>query len=317
MQNNTCLIAEQVKVVFKVKGFARAARQLIAVNDVSFGLRYGETISLIGESGSGKTTVGRVIVGLTKPTSGTVRFITKDRREIVLSTRWPRHVRRCLQMVFQDPYSSLNPRMRVSQILEEGMINYKLCGKRQAAKRIINLLEMVGLDASFLRKYPNEMSGGERQRIAIARAISVEPMIIVCDEVVSALDVSTQVVILQLLKDLQQRLGLTYLFITHDLYVARYLSGEILVMYQGRILERGPADEIMSEPAHPYTKSLIKSALNIDAEKETIHTSEDFREDLCPFRQRCKYQLEICNNVFPQENHLTSEHRVFCHLYSR
>jgi len=317
MKNETCVRVEQLTVVFKIKGLGGAVRKLIAVNNVSLVLKRGETIALIGETGSGKTTVGRVIVGLTKPTKGTVTFISRDGREIRMSDKWPRDVQRYLQLIFQDPFSSLNPRMKVSQILTEGMINYGLCDRREATKRSVQLLEMVGLNKNFLDRYPHEMSGGERQRIAIARALSVQPEVIVCDEVVSALDVSTQVIILQLLKDIQQHLGLSYLFITHDLYVARYLSRKILVMYQGRILEEGPADEIMSNPAHPYTQALIKAAIYTEAEKTEIHESEDGRTDLCPFRQRCKYRMPICDSTPPEKYYLSSDHSVICHLYSK
>jgi len=317
LKKDSCVIVEQLVVTFKVKGLAGANDRLIAVNNVSFDLNRGETVALIGESGSGKTTVGRVIVGLTKPTKGIVKFITKDGREIKLVDRWPRKVQRYLQLIFQDPFSSLNPRMKVFQIIAEGMINYGICERRELLKRCIQLLEMVGLEEGFLKRYPHEMSGGERQRIAIARALSVEPEVVVCDEVVSALDVSTQVAILKLLKDLQQRLGLSYLFITHDLYAARYLSDRALVMYRGHILEEGQLDDIVSRPAHPYTQNLIKAAMNIEAERIEEQRVEDGRTDLCPFRHRCRYRVQMCDTRFPERVYLSPHHSVTCHLYSK
>lgn len=315
MRNETCVKVEQLTVIFKVKG---SVREVVAVNDVSLKLKRGEAVAVIGETGSGKTTVGRVICGLTKPTKGSVIFVSKDGQEIKMGDRWPRKLQRFIQLIFQDPFSSLNPRMRVSQILSEGLVNYRLCsGHEITRRRSVELLEMVGLNESFLKRYPHEMSGGERQRIAIARALSVEPEVVVCDEVVSALDVSTQVIILQLLKDLQQRLSLSYLFITHDLYVARYLSHRVLVMYQGRILEEGQVDEIISNPAHPYTRSLVRAATSIEAEKTESQRSDDGRTDLCPFRHRCGYRMQVCDNVFPEKNRVSGDHSVVCHLYSR
>lgn len=222
-----------------------------AVDGVSFTIHEGETVGLVGESGCGKTTLGRTILGLIEPTAGEIRF----RGEAITDRR---AFRRQAQMIFQDPYGSLNPRMTVGNIIGEALRIHKLCPTRQAERdRVAHLLESVGLNPDHARRYPHEFSGGQRQRVGIARALAVEPKFIVCDEPVSALDVSVQAQIINLLQDLQQQLKLTYLFIAHDLAVVEHISDRVLVMYYGKIVEEATAEEIYSRPQHEYTKKLL------------------------------------------------------------
>ena len=217
----------------------------------------GETFGLVGESGSGKTTTGRCILRLIEPTSGQITFKDLDVR--ALSSRELRQARRHFQIVFQDPYSSLNPRMRVGEIVEEPLVIHRIGAREERRARVRQLFELVGLDPEALRKYPHEFSGGQRQRIGLARALALEPSLVVCDEPVSALDVSVQAQVVNLLLDLQARLGLTYLFIAHDLRLVRQICERVAVMYRGRIVELGPAESVFGAPAHPYTKALLSA----------------------------------------------------------
>jgi ABC-type oligopeptide transport system ATPase subunit len=228
-----------------------------AVDSVSFTVAAGETFGLVGESGSGKTTTGRSVLRLIEPTSGSIRFGDLD----LLSLRGEamRRARRQMQMVFQDPYSSLNPRMRARRIVEEPLVIHRLGTRAERRDRAAALFEMVGLDPAHLDRYPREFSGGQRQRIGLARALALEPAFIVADEAVSALDVSVQAQVVNLLMDLQERLGLTYLFIAHDLRLVRHLCSRVAVMYRGRILEMGPAEDLFRHPAHPYTRALLSA----------------------------------------------------------
>jgi peptide/nickel transport system ATP-binding protein len=235
----------------------RADGSVRAVDDVSFSVNPGETFSLVGESGCGKTTTGRCVLRLIEPTSGEVRF--KDTNLLALSRRDLRRARRDLQIVFQDPYSSLNPRMRVGDIVEEPLIIHRLGTRDERLARVRELFELVGLDASHVRRYPHEFSGGQRQRIGMARALALHPSLIVADEPVSALDVSVQAQVVNLLIDLQQRLGLTYLFIAHDLRLVRQISDRVAVMYRGRLVEVAPAESLFTKPVHPYTKALLSA----------------------------------------------------------
>jgi ABC-type oligopeptide transport system ATPase subunit len=238
-------------------GWFRRLRGVRAVDDVSFSIAPGETFGLVGESGSGKTTTGRCILRLIEPTSGEIRFRDTDVR--ALSGADLRRVRRHLQIVFQDPYSSLNPRMRVGKIVEEPLVIHRVGSREARAARVRELFELVGLDPSDVRKYPHEFSGGQRQRIGMARALALEPSLIVCDEPVSALDVSVQAQVVNLLLDLQQRLGLTYLFIAHDLRLVRQICDRVAVMYRGRLVELAPAARLFDAPAHPYTVALLSA----------------------------------------------------------
>jgi peptide/nickel transport system ATP-binding protein len=234
-----------------------------AVDGVSLELREGRTLALVGESGSGKTTAGKAILQLIPPTDGSVRF--RNEELVGLSRRDLRPRRGAMQIIFQDPYASLNPRLRVAEILLEGMRSLGVgANDAQRIQSLRNLLAEVGLPANALERYPHEFSGGQRQRIAIARALAVNPKLIVCDEPTSALDVSVQAQILNLLRSLQERLGIAYLFITHNIAVVDYLAHEVAVMYQGKIVERGAVDEVLRRPQHPYTKQLLAAVPTID-----------------------------------------------------
>jgi ABC-type oligopeptide transport system ATPase subunit len=228
-----------------------------AVDDVSFAIEAGETFGLVGESGSGKTTTGRCVLRLVEPTSGDIRFKDLDVR--ALSARDLRRARRQLQIVFQDPYSALNPRMRVGEIVEEPLIIHRMGSRDERRSRVAELFSLVGLDPADARKLPREFSGGQRQRIGLARAIALNPSFVVCDEPVSALDVSVQAQVVNLLLDLQQRLGLTYLFIAHDLRLVRQVCTRVAVMYRGRLVEIATAERLFAAPAHPYTKALLSA----------------------------------------------------------
>ena len=238
-------------------GLFRRAPAVRAVDDVSFAVEPGETFGLVGESGSGKTTTGRCILRLIEPSSGTIRFKDLDVR--ALSARDLRRARRHFQIIFQDPYSSLNPRWRVGAIVREPLDIHKIGTTDERADRVRQLFELVGLDPDATRKYPHEFSGGQRQRIGIARAIALEPSLVICDEPVSALDVSIQAQVVNLLLDLQQRLGLTYLFIAHDLRLVRQICSRVGVMYRGRIVEIAPAETLFTAPQHAYTKALLSA----------------------------------------------------------
>ncbi len=228
-----------------------------AVDDVSFTIQPGETFGLVGESGSGKTTTGRCLLRLIEPTSGDIRFKDLDVR--ALSARDLRQARRHFQIVFQDPYSSLNPRMRAGAIVIEPLAIHRIGTRDERRARVRRLFELVGLDPEAVRQYPHEFSGGQRQRIGLARALALEPSFIVCDEPVSALDVSVQAQVVNLLLDLQKRLGLTYLFIAHDLRLVRQVCDRVAVMYRGRLIEVAPAETLFASPAHPYTKALVSA----------------------------------------------------------
>ena len=238
-------------------GLFRRAPGVRAVDDVSFSIEPGETFGLVGESGSGKTTTGRCLLRLIEPTSGEIQFKEMDVR--ALSARDLRRARRHFQIVFQDPYSSLNPRMRVGAIVEEPLIIHKVGTREERRTRVRQLFELVGLDPDAGRKYPHEFSGGQRQRIGVARALALEPSLIVCDEPVSALDVSVQAQVVNLLLDLQKRLGLTYLFIAHDLRLVQQICDRVAVMYRGRLVEVAPAPALFASAVHPYTKALLSA----------------------------------------------------------
>jgi peptide/nickel transport system ATP-binding protein len=278
-----------------------------AVADVSFDIRKGETLGIVGESGCGKTTIGRMLVGLDKPTAGSVLFGGKDLARS--SGRQYRRERRDIQYMFQDSYASLDPRMRAGSILREPLIVQGMGSRRDQMAKVEEMLGKVGLPASWTERYPHEFSGGQRQRLGFARALLLNPQLIVADEPVSALDVSVQAQVLNMMRDLQKEMGLTYMFISHDLSVVRYLSNHIGVMYLGKLVEIGPADEVYLRPAHPYTKGLIESAPTADPEKERSKVHEGIVGELpsaihpptgCRFRTRCPIAQEICSTKEPE-----------------
>jgi peptide/nickel transport system ATP-binding protein len=266
--------------------FAGSRRPMVrAVDGVSFAIDGGETFGLVGESGSGKTTTARCILRLIEPSSGEVRFKGED--VLAFSPGRLRQARRDMQIVFQDPYSSLNPRMRVGAIVEEPLIIHRQGDKRQRARRVAELFELVGLDASQSARYPHEFSGGQRQRIGVARALALNPSLVIADEPVSALDVSVQAQILNLLMDLQQRLKLTYLLIAHDLRVVRHVCSRVAVMYRGRIVELGSTEAIFNRPAHPYTRALLSAipVLDPNAPRNRIILDADAFDRAAPLRE--------------------------------
>ena len=292
---------------------------LKAVDDVSFTIKRGETLGLVGESGCGKTTVGRTILQLYKPTDGEVIY---DGRTIKTKEdlKW---FRTKSTMVFQDPYSSLNPRMTVSDIIAEPLDVHKMCANaKEREERVLELMDRVGLNSEHASRYAHEFSGGQRQRIGIARALAVRPEFIVCDEPVSALDVSIQAQVINMFDELQDEMGLTYLFIAHDLLVVRHISDRIAVMYLGKMVELADADEVYNHPLHPYTKSLI-SAVPIPDPKiaranKRIPLQGDIPSPLnapsgCPFRTRCPYATDACSESMPEFKEVKAGHFVACH----
>jgi oligopeptide transport system ATP-binding protein len=316
------LSVQSLKVWFPVKKgiFSRERRYVRAVDDVSFEIAAGETLGLVGESGCGKTTLSRAILRLIKPTAGCILF--NDIDLATLNGTELRKRRREIQMIFQDPYRSLNPRMNVETIIGEALDIHRIASTNQARRsRILQLLEQVGLDGSHLSRYPHEFSGGQRQRIGIARALAVEPNLIVCDEPVSALDVSVQAQIINLLQDLQKASRIAYLFVAHDLAVVEHISDRIMVMYLGKVMEIGPAAQVCREPRHPYTKALIAAVPSI--KQNSQNKTELLQGDLpspinpptgCPFHPRCPIAVEICKNQMPPLRSLDTKVAAACHL---
>jgi len=293
---------------------------LKAVDGVSFTIDKGKTLGIVGESGCGKSTTGRAILRLIEPDSGTVIFEGKDISR--LGKRALRKKRAEMQIIFQDPFSSLDPRQTVSQLIREPIVRHKMRrGARAVNERVRELMEMVGLADRLYNSYPHELDGGRRQRIGIARALALEPKFIVCDEPVSALDVSIQAQILNLLKELQEQLGLTYIFITHDLSVVYYFADDIAVMYLGKLVEKAPAEELFDHPMHPYTQALLSAipSVDIDRKSERILLKGEISSpinlpDECRFRKRCRYNCEVCNAADPQLVEIIPNHFVACHL---
>jgi oligopeptide/dipeptide ABC transporter ATP-binding protein len=284
----------------------RTVGQVRAVDDVSFTIARGETLALVGESGCGKTTTGRVVLHLLEPTSGTVRF--DDQELSSIGGEQLRGLRQRMQIIFQDPYSSLDPRMTTADIVAEGLDIHGLADGQGQVDRVTDLLEKVGLSARDLRKFPHQFSGGQRQRIGVARALATNPDLIVCDEAVSALDVSVQAQVLNLLKDLQTELGISYLFITHDLNVVRYIADRVAVMYLGQIVELAETEQLFTDPRHPYTRSLLASVPIIDPELARATARVPLEGDVpspsdppsgCRFHSRCPNAVAACASHEP------------------
>jgi oligopeptide transport system ATP-binding protein len=322
----TMAAPELLRVSGLVKRFP-AGRRLLgrpdawvrAVDGVSLAVARGETLGVVGESGSGKTTLGRCILRLIEPDEGSLLFVGVDLR--ALNGRQLRAIRREIQIIFQDPYGSLNPRMKVGAIVAEPLIIHQLARRADRPRRVAELLEMVGLDAGSARRYPHEFSGGQRQRIGIARALAVSPRLIVADEPVSSLDVSVQAQILNLLAELQERLGLTYLFIAHDLAVVRHISDRVAVMYRGRIVESGRAEDIYTHPLHPYTRALLASVPVADPARRGTRAllsgeppSPVGALEGCSFASRCPLVEERCRREDPALRPHGEGRQVACHL---
>ena len=307
---------KDLKMHFRLKGRRKAFVK--AVDGVSFAMTKGKSFGLVGESGCGKTTTARMIIRLYKPTSGNIIYDGKDITDDKIATEPA--MRRNIQMVFQDPYASLHPRMTVSDTVLDPLVIHKIGTKEKRKQRLEELLTLVGLDHRYARRFPHEFSGGQRQRIGIARALALNPNLLILDEPVSALDVSVQSQILNLLQSLQEELGLTYLFISHNLSVVNYMCDEIAVMYLGRIVEQASRKELFQAPIHPYTQALLSAIPSTDIHEERpqkILLSGDIPSPAnppsgCSFHTRCNYASDICREQIPQPTDITATHKVFC-----
>ena len=321
-------------VILKVRGLTKHfpvrttfTRRFIgtvqAVDDVSFQIKRGESLGLVGESGSGKTTAGRCILRAIEPTKGEIVFKQGDIKVDIrsLGRKALKSFRKNMQMIFQDPYSSLNPRMTVAEIIGEPLLVHGIARGNALKERVRELMEQVGLDQRYLNRYPHAFSGGQRQRIGIARALALQPSLIICDEAVSALDVSMQAQVLNLLEDLQEKFGLTYLFIAHDLSVVRHFSSRVAVMYASRLMEFGQADSLFSNPLHPYTEALLSSSPKQDptARSKRIILSGEVPDPAnippgCAFHPRCAYAKDVCRSQRPVFHEISAGRSVSCHF---
>lgn len=314
-------MADNILAVRNLKKYFRTRKGMLhAVDDLTFSVERGKTLGIVGESGCGKSTTGRCVLRLIEPTSGEILFDGTDITK--LSNREMRKKRKEMQIIFQDPFSSLNPRKTVAQTIAEPIVaNGLLRDKAAVGERVKELMQVVGLADRLANSYPHELDGGRRQRIGIARALAMEPKFIVCDEPVSALDVSIQAQILNLLKELQRNLGLTYIFITHDLSVVNHFSDDIAVMYLGQVVEKAPAEELFENPLHPYTKALLSAIPIPDLREKRPRillkgeiTSPINPPDQCRFYKRCLDACETCTGRSPQLKEVSPEHFVACHL---
>nr|WP_027308601.1 dipeptide ABC transporter ATP-binding protein [Caloramator sp. ALD01] len=324
MMNKPLLEIKNLKKYFPIKKglFNRTAHYLKAVDNVSFSINKGETLGLVGESGCGKTTCGRTIIKLYEPTDGQIIYDGVDIAKF--SDKQMLEYRKKMQMIFQDPYASLDPRMTVGDIIGEAIDIHKLMGAKEREERIQYLLNRVGLNSEHASRYPHEFSGGQRQRIGIARALAVQPEFIICDEPISALDVSIQAQVVNMLEDLQADLGLTYLFIAHDLSMVKHISNRVGVMYLGKLVELADSNELYTKPLHPYTQALL-SAIPIpdpdeSAKKKRIVLEGEIPSPIdpppgCRFKNRCRYAKPICSEQEPVFKDMGGGHFVACHLY--
>ncbi|OYD08388.1 ABC transporter ATP-binding protein [Paludifilum halophilum] len=324
MSEKDLLEVKELCKYFPVRGglFKRVVGHVRAVDQVSFTVRKGETFGLVGESGCGKSTTGRTLLRLLKPTEGRVLFEGEDVAR--LSRMRLRKLRRDMQMVFQDPYASLNPTMTVGQLLEEPMKIHGMYGNRERKRMVEELMDTVGLDTGYAQRYPHEFSGGQRQRIGIARALALRPKLIIADEPVSALDVSIQSQVLNLMEDLQAQFSLTYIFISHDLSVVKHIAERIGVMYLGRMAEIAPKKKLYTCPAHPYTEALLSAVPvpNPSLKRERIVLQGDTPSPAnppqgCPFHIRCPKVFDRCRGERPELLQIGEDHYVACHLYDK
>lgn len=311
-------MSELLRVEHLKKYFKHRAGMLHAVDDINFSINEGDTLGVVGESGCGKSTLGRVVIKLLEPTDGRIVFDGKDITR--LDKKEKIELRREMQIIFQDPYASLNPRLSVFDLIADPLKTYRMMNSAERKKKVYELMDMVGLSRRFAYSYPHELDGGRRQRIGVARALSLEPKFIVCDEPVSALDVSIQAQILNLLQDLQAERNLTFIFVTHNLSVVKHISTDILVMYIGVMVEKCEAKELFRKPLHPYTKGLLSAipVPNLDYVQEEIElkgelTSPINPKDECRFVARCNYATEICRNKAPDYEEALPNHFVSCH----
>jgi oligopeptide/dipeptide ABC transporter ATP-binding protein len=324
LSEKVLLEVKHLKKYFPVRGGVfgkKTISQVKAVDDVSFKVFEGETLGIVGESGCGKSTTGRAILRLIEPTDGEVYF--QGQNILNLSKREMRLLRKDMQIVFQDPFASLNPRMKVGDIIEEPLINFQLYDKKTRRKKVLEIMEQVGLASSHIDRYPHEFSGGQRQRIGIARALVTKPKLVIADEPVSALDVSIQSQVLNLLRTLQKDLGLTYIFISHDLSVVKHFCDRIAVMYLGKIVEMADKQDIFSRPLHPYAQALLSAVPipNPAKKKERIILTGDVPSPSnppsgCTFHSRCFKCMEMCTRIQPHLEEKEDGRFVACHLYN-